>query len=85
LIIGSLVYKPLWYGLAICLVAYIITLLAGTTMAIKKGGFAVGVITLLIFPILHFSYGLGSLVGIWRFVIRQGKRAKPVSQTKITR
>jgi glycosyltransferase involved in cell wall biosynthesis len=84
-ILGALIWQPVRYGLAFYAVSYIIVLLVGAALATKKFGFSAGIATPIVSPILHFSYGLGSLVGIWRFVIRQGKRAKPVSQTKITR
>jgi len=85
LIVGGLLWQPMWYWLAVYAGLYIIALLVGGALAIKKNGFAVGTATPIVFPILHFSYGLGSLAGIWRFVIRRGRGARPVGETEITR
>lgn len=85
LIAGSFFWNPLQLPLLVCAGLYTLILLAGAVLAIKKNGFGIGIATMLIFPILHFSYGLGSLAGIWRFVIMQGKGVGPVNKTKITR
>lgn len=74
LILGGLIWQPVWYGLAAYAGLYIVALLVGSMMAIRKNGFAAGIATPMIFPILHFSYGLGNLVAIWRFVIRRQKK-----------
>lgn len=85
LILAGLFWLPAWYALAVYAGLYIAGLLAGAALSIKKHGFMVGVATPIVFPILHFSYGLGNLAGIWRFIIRRGKVANQVSKTKITR
>ena len=79
-ILGGLFWRPLWYGLAIYASLYIITLLLGAILAINKKGFAAGVFTPLVFPILHFGYGLGTIAGIWRFLIMRDNIPTATSQ-----
>jgi len=85
LIAGALFWQPAKYALAAYVGLYIMVLLAGAVMAIRKNGFAAGIATPIVFPILHFSYGLGSLAGIWCFVVRGGKGARKSSRVEITR
>jgi glycosyltransferase involved in cell wall biosynthesis len=85
LIAGALFWEPAKYALAAYAGLYIMVLLIGAILAIRKNGFVVGVATPIVFPILHFSYGLGNLAGIWRFVIRRGKGIGKISDWKITR
>lgn len=85
LIIGGLCWRPGWYGLAAYAFLYMLVVLCGVVLVIKKSGLAVGLASPLVFAILHFSYGLGSLCGIWRFCIRGGKGAGEIGKLKITR
>jgi glycosyltransferase involved in cell wall biosynthesis len=84
-VLGALLWPPARYILAVYAGLYMIVLLAGGVLSIGNNGLAVGVGTMLIFPILHFSYGLGSLVGIWRFIVRGGKGTGKKSDSEISR
>jgi len=85
LIIGGLFWRPGWYGLAAYAFLYMLVVLCGVVLVSKNSGLAVGIASPLVFAILHFSYGLGSLCGIWRFCIRGGKGAREIGKLKITR
>lgn len=85
LIIGALLWQPAWYVLVAYAGLYIIGLLAGAILAIKKNGFGVGIATPIVFPILHFGYGIGSLWGFIRFVVLGGKGMQKSKDVKITR
>jgi cellulose synthase/poly-beta-1,6-N-acetylglucosamine synthase-like glycosyltransferase len=85
LIAGALFWQPAKYALAAYAGLYIMVLLAGAVMAIRKNGFAAGIATPIVFPIIHFACGLGSLAGVWRFAIRGGRGAGKISELKITR
>ena len=77
LIAAALLWPPAVYALLLFAALYVLTLLAGAALAIKKNGLKIGIATPLIFPILHFSYGLGSLAAIWHFLIRRRKLPRP--------
>lgn len=47
--------------------SYLSVLLLGATMVGRKTGFSGFLMAPLVFATLHFSYGLGSLVGLWWF------------------
>lgn len=85
LVIGALLWQPAWYVLVAYAGLYIIGLLAGAILAIKKNGFGVGIATPIVFPILHFGYGIGSLWGFIRFVVLRGKGMQKPKDVKITR
>jgi glycosyltransferase involved in cell wall biosynthesis len=72
-ILATLLWQSAKYLLAAYLGLYLMVLLIGGVFAIRHNGLAVGIATPFVFPILHFAYGIGSLAGIWHFVIRKGK------------
>lgn len=84
-LIGSVLWSPIIYGLACYAAMYLAVLLAGAVLAIKKDGLVVGILTPVIFPILHFSYGLGSLAGVWKFAIMRARPGELAQRAQISR
>lgn len=85
LITGALFWQPARYVLAAYAGLYIMVLLIGAIPAIRKSGFSIGIATPLVFPILHFSYGLGCLWGIVRFIIFKGIGLPKPEQYRLSR
>jgi GT2 family glycosyltransferase len=85
LIVGSLIWTPLAYALLAFAGLYVLGLLAGALMAIRKRGLAIGICTPLVFPLLHFGYGLGSLLATIRFVLLRRPYSGDRGGTSLTR
>jgi GT2 family glycosyltransferase len=83
-IADCLLYPSCW---SLCTLAalYSLVLLAGAAYVALHQGLGAALPSLVVFPVLHFAYGIGSLVGIWRFVIRRGKGLTPVANTPLSR
>ncbi len=75
LIIGTLICRPIGYGLLGFAWLYLLGLLVGTLDVARKAGWRYAPLAPAVFAILHFCYGLGGLKGIWSFCIlhRGGK------------
>ncbi len=71
--LGSFFFRPILYLFGLELLLYGLGVLAGAVHVGMKSGFACGLLAPLIFFILHFAYGIGSLWGIIRFVLMKGK------------
>ncbi len=85
LALAGLVSEIFWWILAGTLGLYALGLLYGTIHVGKQAGWRYSLLAPLVFAILHFAYGLGSLWGIVRFVVLHGKwRAKP-AEIKLSR
>jgi glycosyltransferase involved in cell wall biosynthesis len=65
-------WRPFWILLGIEVVLYVIALLVGALDVARKTGWRHAPLAPLVFVILHFGYGLGSLWGIIRFLILKG-------------
>lgn len=66
------------------LVPYVFAVLAGSVLAAKR---RLGLLPLVVLamPTLHFSYGIGFLVGLWRAVARRGSRDRSVVHEALPR
>ncbi len=51
--------------------AYLVTMLVAGVATIPKNGFRTSALLFVVFPVLHLSYGWGSLLGIVRFLLRR--------------
>jgi glycosyltransferase involved in cell wall biosynthesis len=81
LIAGALLWRPLWYALAGYAGLYLLALLAGAARTARTAGLKYALLVPLAFVILHFSYGAGSLKGIWSFgILRRAGRSSPPDQ-----
>lgn len=85
LIVSALIWHPLVYLLVGYAALYLLGLAVGAVMAIRKAGLKVGICTPIVFPLLHFSYGLGSLWATIRFIILRRPVAEDRGGTSLTR
>lgn len=85
LALAGLFWKLFWILLVIEAAIYAIGLLAGTFDVGRKSGWLYVPLVPLVFVILHFGYGLGSLWGIIRFVILKGHDVKPPEEMQMSR
>jgi len=84
-ITGALLWAPLLYPLLGLVAAYVLVLVLGAAMAIRRHSFLVGICTPIVYPVLHFSYGVGSLWAIIRFVLLCKPIAGDTGGTSLTR
>jgi succinoglycan biosynthesis protein ExoA len=76
LLLAPLIWPPLAWGLAIFAAVYVLGLLAGAADVMRRVGAREALLAPLVFAILHFGYGLGSLAGlVWFLVLRRGAPA----------
>lgn len=83
--LAGLLWIPLWALLGIEVAFYVLVLFGGTLHVGWKSSWRYAFIAPLIFVILHFAYGLGSLWGIVRFVIFRGLGLTKVEEIKMSR
>lgn len=83
--ITGLLWRPFWIILIIESALYISGLAAGSLDVGRKSGWRYSPVAPLIFVILHFAYGLGSLWGIVRFSILKGLGMKKPEQMQMSR
>ncbi|MFB0525691.1 MAG: glycosyltransferase, partial [Phycisphaerae bacterium] len=69
---AGLFWRPFWILLTIETALYLMGLLAGAFGVGRKFGWQYALPAPLVFAILHFGYGLGSLWGVIRFLIFEG-------------
>ncbi len=70
-LVGAAVWRPLVWMLAAYVVLYGLGLLVGAWQVARQASIRCALFSPVVFMILHFGYGLGSLKGIWLFVIRK--------------
>lgn len=73
LALAGFVWTPLWYLLGAEIGLYLLGIIAGAVDVGRKSGWKYMPLAPIIFSILHFAYGLGSIWGIIRFVLLGGK------------
>ena len=61
--LAGFVWKPLWIVLAVETILYFLALVIGTLDVGRKSGWRYAPLAPIIFAILHFAYGIGSLCG----------------------
>lgn len=61
------IFRPFWWLLAAVVAAYLLADVVASLSLGRQHGWRLVPRLLLIHPILHFSYGLGFWVGLWRF------------------
>jgi glycosyltransferase involved in cell wall biosynthesis len=82
MIAGTAAWPPAGYALAAFACIYALLLAVGVIDVTRKSGLPYGLIAPLIFIIVHFSYGLGGLRGIWTFIIlHRGAHSDPQLHT----
>ena len=83
--LAGFLWKQLWILLAIEATLYLLGLAIGALDVGFKAGWRYAPLTPVIFAILHFAYGLGSLWGIIRFSILRGIGMKKPEQMQMSR
>ena len=83
-LIGFL-WKPLWFLLAFEAALYLLGLAIGALDVGCKSGWRYAPFAPVVFAILHFAYGLGSLWGVVRFSIMRGRGLKKAEQMQMSR
>jgi len=83
--LAGLFWRPFWILLAIEAAIYVIGLFAGAFDVGRKSGWQYALLAPLVFAILHFGYGLGSLWGIIRFFILKGYGIKKGEEMQMSR
>lgn len=67
--LAGFVWKPIWYVLAMESALYLLALAIGALDVARKSGWRYAPLAPIIFVLLHFAYGFGSLWGIVRFSV----------------
>lgn len=84
-----LLLSPLHWMLAYALAGfagvYLLGVIAGAVDIARRIGPAEAVLAPVIFAILHFGYGLGSLVGVWDFLVLRRGPMKPPQEHAMSR
>lgn len=83
--LAGLLWRPFWILLALEAALYAMGLLAGAFDVGRKSGWQYAPLAPLVFAILHFGYGLGSLWGIIRFSVLRGCGIKKPEEMQISR
>ncbi|HOB73940.1 MAG TPA: glycosyltransferase family 2 protein [Phycisphaerae bacterium] len=77
LMTATLVWPPAGWGLLAFACLYALGLLAGAMDVARRTGIREALLSPVVFAILHFSYGLGSLKGLVSFVLLRRKPSRP--------
>jgi glycosyltransferase involved in cell wall biosynthesis len=85
LILGALLWRPLSWLLACYASLYLILLIMGIFHTGRKEGYKKALLVPIVFVIMHFGYGLGSLVGVWSWVALRGKYVSKGADHKLSR
>jgi len=83
--LAGFLWKPLWILLAIEASLYVLGLLFGTLDVGRKSGWRYAPLAPVVFAILHFAYGAGSLWGSVRFSILRGHGMKKPEEIQMSR
>lgn len=83
--LAGFLWKPLWILLTIEAALYLLGLAIGTLDVGCKSGWQYAPLAPVVFAILHFAYGLGSLWGVVRFSILKGIGMKKPEQLEMSR
>lgn len=85
LCLAGLLWRPFWVLLGAEAALYGLALLAGALNVGRRAGWQYAPLSPLVFIILHFGYGLGSLWGVIRFLILKGYITKKPEEIKMSR
>jgi hypothetical protein len=83
--LAGFLWKPLWILLAIESALYVLGLMIGALDVGRKSDWRYASLAPIVFAILHFAYGLGSLWGVVRFSILRGSGMKKPEQMQMSR
>ena len=77
------IWKSFWILLVIEAALYVLALVVGALDVGRKSGWQYAPLSPVVFAVLHFAYGLGSLWGIVRFSMLRGSDMKKPEQMQI--
>jgi len=79
---GGLFWRPIWLVGGIILALYLLADLAASISAAAREGWAQLAVLPWLFPLVHISYGVGTLVGIFQFAVPAifGRRDRTAAQ-----
>ena len=83
--LAGFLWKPFWILLAIETILYVLGLVIGAVDVGRKSGWRYASFAPIVFAILHFAYGFGSLWGFIRFSILKGGGMKKPEQMQMSR
>jgi len=83
--LGGLFWKPLAVLLVAEIILYVLALAIGALDVGRKSGWQYAPIAPLIFALLHFGYGLGSLWGAVRFCLLRGHGLRKPEEMQMSR
>ena len=81
----GLVSPLFWWALVALMVLYTLGLLYGAADVGRQAGFKCALAAPLVFMIIHFGYGMGTLWGMIRFVFLRGAGMKKPDQMRLSR
>jgi glycosyltransferase involved in cell wall biosynthesis len=83
MVAASLIWKPLVWVLSGFALLYLAWLIAGMVEVWRRSGFKNATLSPIVFAILQFGYGLGSLHGvIWWILLRRGTTGAPCRMSR---
>ena len=85
LILAALLWRPLTWLLAGYTGLYLTLLIAGVVHTARRVGCKEALLVPIAFVIMHFAYGLGSLKGLWSWVILGGRFVPPSASHRLSR
>ena len=83
--LAGLLWSGFWILLLVEVVLYLLGLLLGTLDVGRRSGWEFARVAPLVFAILHFAYGLGSLWGGVKFCLIKGRLMKKLEQMQMSR
>ncbi|MHC4116767.1 MAG: glycosyltransferase family 2 protein [Planctomycetota bacterium] len=83
--LAGILWSPFWILLAVEVALYLVVLLLGALDVKRRSGWEIARAAPLVFAILHFGYGLGSLWGCVRFCLLKGRFMKTIEQMQMSR
>lgn len=82
---AGIVWRVFWWVLAVELMIYAAGLTYGSVDVGRKAGWKYSCVVPVVFAILHFGYGIGSLWGIIRFVVLKGRGMRKPKDMPLSR
>jgi GT2 family glycosyltransferase len=82
---AGFVWTPLWFVLTVESILYLLALTIGALDVGRKSGWRYTPVAPIIFAILHFAYGFGSLWGIIRFAVLKRRDMQKLEQMQMSR
>jgi glycosyltransferase involved in cell wall biosynthesis len=83
--LAGFLFKSFWILLAIEAALYVLALVIGTLDVGRKSGWQYTPLAPVVFAVLHFAYGLGSIWGIIRFSILRSSGMKKPERMQMSR